>query len=94
MLKLSENAAAALENLRESEGVPANHGARITGGQQPGGDVVVKLEFVETPPAEDKVAEQAGTEVFVDPEVAGVLSDTVMEVEDRGEGLAFVFVPQ
>jgi len=94
MLKLSENAAAALEDLRRMEGIPEGHGARITGGEQPSGDIVVRLEFVESPPAEDQVAEKAGTEVYVDPEVAGPLSDVVMEVEDSDEGLSFVFHPQ
>lgn len=94
MLKLSENAAAALENLREAEGVPESHGARLTGGEQPGGDIVVRLEFVESPQEADEVAEQAGTEVFVAPEVAEPLSDVVMDVEDSDQGLSFVFIPQ
>ncbi len=94
MLKLSENAAAALENIRRIEGIPESHGIRLTGGQQPTGDVEVRLEFVEAPPEDDQVTEQAGIEVYVDPEVADPLSDAVMDVQDTAEGLSFVFRPQ
>jgi len=94
MLQLSENAAAALENIRRLEGIPESHGTRLTGGQQPDGEIEVRLEFVETPAETDQVAEQAGTEVFVDPEVATPLSGAVMDVQDSEEGLSFVFRPQ
>ncbi|HJR91506.1 MAG TPA: hypothetical protein VJ938_03620 [Acidimicrobiia bacterium] len=94
MLKLSDNAAAALENLRQAEGIPESHDARLTGGAQPSGDIVVRLEFVENRDQEDAVAEQAGTEILVDPELAEPLSDVVLDVEDTGEGLSFIFIPQ
>ena len=94
MLKLSDNAAAALENLREAEGIPESQNARLTGGEQPGGDIVVRLEFVEDRLDADQVAEQAGTEILVDPGLAEPLSDVVLDIEDTGEGVAFVFLPQ
>lgn len=94
MLKVSENAAAALESIRQSEGIPQAHGTRLTADQQPTGDIAIRLEFVENVPEEDQVAEQAGTEVYVDPQIAEPLADTVMDVQDSGEGLAFVFRPQ
>lgn len=94
MLRVSENAAAALESIRRIEGIPESHGTRLTGGQQPSGDVVVRLEFVETPEEADQVTEQAGTEVYVYPEVAGPLAEAVMDVQDSDDGLSFVFRPQ
>lgn len=94
MLKLSENAAAALESIRRSEGVPEEHNTRLTAERQPSGDVAVRLEFVEATGEEDQVAEQAGTEVYVDPAIADPLAESVMDVQDSAEGLSFVFRPQ
>lgn len=93
-MKLSDNAAAALESIRRSENVPEDHDTRLTAERQPTGDVAVRLEFVETPGEEDQVAEQAGTEVYVDPAIAEPLSESVMDVQDSAEGLSFVFRPQ
>ena len=94
MLKLSENAAAALENLKQAEGIPESHDPRLTGGEQPDGDIMVRLEFVDSRDDADEVAAQAGTEVLIDPQLAEPLADVVLDVEDSGEGLSFVFLPQ
>lgn len=94
MLKLSDNAAAALENLRENQGIPESQNARLTGGEQADGDIVVRLEFVDDKGESDQVAEQAGTEILIDPGLAEPLADVVLDVEDTGDGLAFVFLPQ
>ncbi len=94
MLEVSEKAAAALEDVRRNEGIPDSHGTRLTVGQQPGGDLVVRLEFVETPDEADQVTEQSGTEVYIDPELAEPLSSAVMDVTRGDEGVSFVFRPQ
>lgn len=93
-MQLSENAAAALETIRRSEGIPEEHDTRLTAERQPTGDVAIRLEFVEEPGDEDQVAEQAGTEVYVDPIIADPLAESVMDVQDSDEGLSFVFRPQ
>jgi Fe-S cluster assembly iron-binding protein IscA len=94
MLKLTQTAAVALESIRRSEGIPEDHGTRLTGDQQPTGDVAIRLEFVEEVPEEDLVTKQAGTEVFVDPDIADTLSDAVLDVQDREGNVSFVFRPQ
>ncbi|HWB71566.1 MAG TPA: hypothetical protein VG452_05045 [Egibacteraceae bacterium] len=94
MLHVSENAAAALENVRSTEGLPESYGVRLSGGQEAGGDIVVRLAFVETPEEADQVTEQSGTEVYVAPEVAEPLSTAVMDVRDSDAGLQFVFRPR
>lgn len=94
MLKLTQTAAVALETIRQSEGIPEDHGTRLTAGQQSGGEVAIRLEFVEEVPEDDLVAEESGTEVFVDPEIADTLSDALLDVQDSDEGVAFVFKPQ
>jgi Fe-S cluster assembly iron-binding protein IscA len=94
MMELSENAAAALENLRESQGVPEDQGTRLTTERAQEGSLALRLEFVEDIPDTDQVIEQAGTEVHLDARVAGPLEDAVMDVQDTEEGLAFVFRSQ
>ena len=94
MLRVSENAAAALENIRTAEGVPESYGIRVSGSQEPTGDIVISLAFVEAPEEADQVTEQAGTDVYVAPDVAEPLSSAVMDVQDSEEGMQLVFRAQ
>lgn len=94
MLKLSENAAAALENIRESQGIPEEADTRLTADEGESGGLALKLEFVDEVPETDEVVEQSGTEVHLDQRVVQPLENTVMDVRDGEEGLAFVFKSQ
>ena len=94
MMQLSENAAAALEGIRESQGIPEDQGARLTADASQGGGLALRLEFVEEVPEDDLVVEQAGTEIHLDPVVAQPLENTIMDVQDTAEGPAFVFRDQ
>lgn len=94
MLKLSENAAAALENIRESQGIPEEAGTRLTADEGDTGGLALKLEFVEEVPETDETVEQSGTEIHLDPKVVQPLENTIMDVRDGEEGLSFVFKSQ
>lgn len=94
MLELTESAAAALDSIRRNEGIPESHGTRLTGDRRPGGDLEVRLEFVETPDEADQVTEQSGTEMYIDPEVAEPLSSAVMDISRDDEGMSFIFRPK
>lgn len=94
MMKLSENAAAALENIRESQGIPEDQGTRLTADEGETGGLALKLEFVEQVPDADEVVEQSGTEIHLDPKVVEPLENTMMDVQDGEEGMAFVFKSQ
>lgn len=91
MLQVSEKAAMALEAIRRSEEIPESHGTRLSEATQPGGDLAIRLEFVEDVPRDDEVAEQGDTEVYVAPALVEPLAEAVMDVEDTEEGLSFVF---
>ena len=91
MLQVSEKAAMALEAIRRSEEVPESHGTRLSPASQPGGDLAIRLEFVEEVPEDDQVAEQGDTEVHVAPALVDPLSEAIMDVEDTEDGLSFVF---
>lgn len=94
MLRLSENATAALDNVRAAQGLPESYGVRLSGGQQPDGNLIVNLDFVETPQEADQVIEQPGADVYVAPEIAGPLSSALMDVRAADEGLELVLREQ
>ncbi len=94
MLQLSENAAAALENIRESQGIPEDQETRLTADEGQSGGLSLRLEFVEEVAEDDHVVEQAGTEIHLDPRIVQPLENTIMDVRDTEEGLAFVFRSQ
>jgi Fe-S cluster assembly iron-binding protein IscA len=93
-MKLSDNAAAALENIREAQGVEEEQDTRITADQEASGGLALRLEFVAEVPESDQLVEQAGTEVYVDEKLVQPLENTVMDVREAEEGLAFVFKSQ
>lgn len=84
----------ALEAVRHSEDIPESHGTRLSPARHESGDLAIRLEFVEETQEGDQIAEQAGTEVYIDSELAEPLSDALMDVEETGQGLAFVFRTQ
>ncbi|HEU4894681.1 MAG TPA: iron-sulfur cluster biosynthesis family protein [Acidimicrobiia bacterium] len=94
MLQLSENAAAALENLRESQGIPEGRETRLTAETGDAGGLALRLEFVDEVPETDETVENAGTEIHLDQTVIQPLENTIMDVRDTDEGLAFVFKSQ
>ena len=94
MLQLSENAAAALENIRQSQGIPEEQETRLTADEGQSGGLALRLEFVEDVPEDDEVVEQSGTEVHLDERIVQPLENTIMDVRDTEEGLAFVFRSQ
>lgn len=94
MLQLSQDAAAALEGIRESQGIPEDQGTRLTAEESQGGGLALRLEFVEEVPEDDLVVEQSGTEIHIDSRIVQPLEDTVMDVQDTAEGPAFVFRDQ
>lgn len=94
MLQLSENAAAALENIRTNQGIPEDQETRLTAEAGQSGGLALRLEFVDEVPENDEVVEQSGTEIHLDERVVEPLENTVMDVQDTEEGLAFVFRSQ
>lgn len=94
MLQVTQTAAVALATIREQEGIPDEHNPRLTGEALPGGDLAVRLEFVETAPEEDVVTSEAGTDVYVDSGIAPALDQAVLDVQSGEGGMSFVFRPQ
>lgn len=94
MLQVSSNAAAALEEARNAQEVPQNYGVRIYGEPDEQGQVGIGLAFSEAPEDGDQVTEQAGTEIYIDPQVAEPLADSMIDLEQTDEGPQLVLKPQ
>lgn len=94
MLQLSTTAAAALEEAREQQDVPEEFGVRIAAQAGPDGQPTLTIGFSESPLEGDEVTEQAGTELYVAPEVVEPLADALIDVEDTPQGQQLVLKPQ
>ena len=86
MLQVSDSAAAVLQQAREAQQLPDTFGVRISGEPTQAGEMEVALAFSEGPSPDDQVTEQAGTRIFVAPEVAEPLSEAVVDLEDTPDG--------
>jgi Fe-S cluster assembly iron-binding protein IscA len=94
MLQLTSAAATQLAQARESQGLPDSFGLRVFGEPQPGGGVSLGLAFAEVPAEDDQVSEQAGTRLFVAPEVVEPLATAALDVEETPEGVKLILTEQ
>lgn len=94
MLQLTSAAATQLAHARESQGLPDSFGLRVFGEPQPGGGVSLGLAFAEVPAEDDQVTEQAGTRIFLAPEVVEPLATAALDVEETPEGVKLILTEQ
>ena len=94
MLHVTQAAASQLAELRQSQGYPENFGARVFGHPATEGEIALRLTFAEVPAEDDQVTEQAGTKVFVAPEVAEPLAASALDVEETQAGPQLVITPR
>lgn len=96
MLQVTTAAVVALEEARSAQQVPDEHGVRVSAQPDPNDpdNTVLALGFTATPVEGDQVTDQAGTAIFVAPEVAEPLADTLLDIEDTPEGAQLILKPQ
>ncbi len=94
MLQVSDAAAAALEQARTAQDLPETFGVRVFGETSPSGEVEVSLAFADEPQEGDAVTEQAGTSVYIAPEIAEPLADAEIDIEQTPDGPGLVIKPQ
>ncbi len=96
MLKITDAAVAALEEARAAQEVPEDHGVRVSAQPDPNdaANTVLALGFIEEPAEGDQVTDQAGTEIYIAPEVAEPLAGTVLDIEQTPEGAQLILKPQ
>lgn len=88
---LTEKAAGQVRKLMAENNIPETHGLRlgVKGGGCSGMSYV--LAFDEKPKENDKLMEQLGIKIFVDPKSLFFLSGTVLDFSDGLNGKGFVF---
>lgn len=96
MLQITDAAVAALEEARTAQQVPDDHGVRVSAQPDPDDDAntVLALGFIEAPAEGDQVTDQAGTDIYIAPEVAEPLADTVLDIEETPEGAQLILKPK
>jgi Fe-S cluster assembly iron-binding protein IscA len=94
VLQVTDTALAALDEARTAQDVPDSFGLRVFGQPSPTGQVAISLAFTEEPEEGDEVAEQSGTEIYVAPELAEPLSESMIDVEQTPDGAQLVIKPQ
>lgn len=88
---LTEKAAKQIKKLKAENHIPEHHGLRL--GVKGGGcsGMTYVLAFDEQPRENDKIMEQFGIKMFVDPKSLFFLSGTVLDFSDGLNGKGFVF---
>ena len=94
MLQVTSAAMSTFEQARGAQDLPEGVGVRIFAQRDEQGEIGIALAFAEQPQEGDQVTETDGTAVFVAPELADPLSDSVLDVEDSDEGAQIVLTDQ
>lgn len=94
MLQVSDAAVNVLEEARNAQEVPDSFGVRVFAQADESGQAGLALAFAEQPSDGDEVTHQSGTEIYVAPELAEPLAETVLDVEQTPEGPQLALVPQ
>ncbi|OLE39028.1 MAG: hypothetical protein AUG48_00155 [Actinobacteria bacterium 13_1_20CM_3_68_9] len=91
MLAITEDAAAAIESIVSSSGLPAGAGLRITQELNMEAEgkarTDLRLSLVESAEAGDQVLE--GTQIFLEPEAAEFLDNKLLDADVEGEEVRF-----
>jgi Fe-S cluster assembly iron-binding protein IscA len=94
VLQVTSAAMSTFEQARGAQELPESVGVRIFAQRDEQGEVGIALAFAEQPQDGDQVTETDGTAVFVAPELAEPLGDSVLDVEDGPEGAQIVLTNQ
>ncbi len=94
MLQVTSAAMSTFEQARGAQDLPEGAGVRIFAQRDEQGEVGIALAFAEAPEDGDQVTQTDGTAVFVAPELAEPLSDSLLDVEDSDEGTHIVLTDQ
>lgn len=94
VLQVTSAAATTFDQARSAQDLPDSVGIRIYAQRDDAGDVGIALAFAEEPQDGDQVTETDGTAVFVAPELAEPLADSVLDVTETDDGTQIVLSDQ
>jgi Fe-S cluster assembly iron-binding protein IscA len=84
MLRITNEAATVLTEVRSASGYPETYGFRVYADRSTQGPEI-GFGFAAVPAEGDEVSEQEGVRIFVAPEVAEPLSESVIDVAKGGD---------
>ncbi len=94
MLQVTSDAMTTFDQARGAQELPESVGVRIFAQRDEQGEVGIALAFAEQPQDGDQVTETDGTQVFVAPELAEPLADSVLDVQETDQGTELVITNQ
>jgi Fe-S cluster assembly iron-binding protein IscA len=94
VLQVTDSAVSVLQQARTTQEIPDSFGVRVFAQADENGQAGLALAFAEQPVEGDHVTEQSGTEIYVAPELAEPLAESLLDVEDTPEGPQLALVPQ
>lgn len=94
MLKISSDAADVLREARQQASIPETYGLRVFAERTTDSGADIGLGFAPGPDEGDEVVEQEGLTVFVANEVAGPLSEAVLDARQGDQGATLVLRPK
>lgn len=95
MLTLTPAAASAVTTLLDRPDLPDGAGLRLQRGIDSQGEAALGVVIVSEPePQDEHVPAAEDREIFLAPDVAGLLSNQVLDADMRDEGVAFTLRPQ
>lgn len=94
MLQVTSDAMTTFDQARGAQELPESVGVRIYAQRDEQGEVGIALAFAEEPQEGDQVTETDGTPVFVSPELAEPLAESVLDVQQTDDGTELVITNQ
>lgn len=94
LFQISDAAADVLREARAAQDLPDSYGVRVSAQADESGQAALALAFAEQPAEGDQVTEQAGTPLYVAPELAEPLATTMLDVEQTPQGPQLSLVDQ
>lgn len=94
MLEVSSAAMSTFTQARDDQDLPDSVGVRVFAQRDEAGEIGIALAFAEEPQDGDQVTETDGTSVFVAPELAEPLSDSLLDVQSGEQGAQVVITDQ
>jgi iron-sulfur cluster assembly protein len=94
VLVLTNDAATIIRAIVDQSEVPDDGGLRIAAREVEGDEATLELSVAEEPDTLDKVIEQEGAHVFLEPLAAEALSDKVLDASVDDGGVRFTLSPQ
>ena len=89
MLSMTSSAASVVGTIRDQQQIPEEFVLRVFPNETTEG-VGIQMGFAPGPAEGDQVVEAEGTQLCVDPDLAGPLADTVIDAEQTEEGSRLV----